>query len=220
MGLAQSKQLQATQARADMAQARSEQAKNALLPTISLAGGYTRLSDNITPFQVPLGPNGDLRALNPQILNQYILRASVQYSVFNGFRAIYTLRSTELLEQAAGLDIAKDRTEIAYTIVNACYNFYKLRQSRNILVESAKVADERVTQTKNLAQEGMALDNDVLKATINRDGLQQSLVEMDNAVATAGYNLGLMLGLAPGTPIMLDERSLFAIREANTAPWV
>ena len=216
MGLAHSKQLQATRARAEMAEARTTQMHNALLPTVSVAGGYTRLSNNITPFSVPLGPNGEMRPLNPQILNQYTLRASVQYSVFNGFRALYALRSAELLEQAAGLDVEKDQVEISHALTNACYNYYKLLESRKVLEASATLAAERVSQATNLSKQGMLLENDVLKAVINEEGLKQSLVEMDNAIATASYNLGLMLGLPPGATLQLDHASLFGVREVLT----
>ena len=79
LGLENSKQLKLSNARTQAFQAKVEQLKNTLIPNLTLTSGYTRISDNISPYTVTFG--GNTQTLNPQILNQYTNKASIQRGV-------------------------------------------------------------------------------------------------------------------------------------------
>lgn len=214
LGLAQSNQLKVSQAKHEVMQAKVSQYWNAaVIPNVSLNSGYSRLSNNITPYTVSF-PNGNggytEQALNPQILNQFTNRLSVQQILYAGGRGINFFRSAELLEKASALDVEKDRIEIKNTIIAAVLNLYKLQTAARILEENRTVLQSRLRNVQNFVQNGTALENDQFKAELAINQVESNLEELKNGIATAKFNLSLMLGLDKNATIELDQKSLFA----------
>lgn len=214
LGLAKSYQLKISQAKHEALQAKTSQYWNAaVIPNISLNSGYTRLSNNVAPFIVsfPDGNGGSHeQALNPQILNQFTNRLSLQQVLYAGGRGINFYRSTELLEKASALDVEKDRIELKNIIVAAVLNLYKMQTAAQILEQNRQVLSNRLTDVEHFVQSGTALENDRFKAELAVNQVESNLEELKNGVATAQFNLRLMLGLDKDAPIVLDPKSLFA----------
>ncbi len=213
MGLQNSKQLRISAGKVEAIQARVQQVKNQLLPSVNLSTNYTRISDNIEPFKI--GAPGSEKILNPQILNQSYNRIGLQYGIFTGFRAINTLKANEFLAKAAELDVEKDRSEVKLNLINAYYNFYKLIVSKRVLENNLKTLNSRLTDTKNFVANGVALQNDLLKLELNQANLQQNLVDVQSAIDITNFNLDLMIGLPTETQIEIDETSLIAKNEVT-----
>lgn len=212
MGLQNSKALQADMARQSAAHAKTRQYLNAYIPAITLNSSYSRLSDNIAPFTIPV-PDGnggfDDRVLNPQILNQYSNRLSLQEILFTGGRAKNFFASSEYLEKAVSLDADKDRLEVQYNLTAALLNLYKLQASQRILQANEKVLQSRKQDVEHFFQNGAALENDTLKADLALMQVQTSLEDVNNALETARFNLDIMLGLPTDTRLVPDSASLF-----------
>ena len=210
LGVENSKQLKASIAKHQIAQSKITQYWNsAAVPNVTLNLAYTRLSDNITPFSVKFPGQTDALVLNPQILNQFANRIQAQQYVFTGFRAMNFLKSSELLEKAAGLDVDKDRIEVKNTIVSAVLNLYKLQKSAVVLVENSNVLRGRQNDIRNFVKNGTALDNDFLKSDLAITQVETMQKEVANAIELARFNLNLMLGQPTETLFELDEKSLF-----------
>ena len=208
LGIESSQQLKATGARLDVSKSKTTQFRNALLPNVALNSAYTRVSDNITPFSVRFpGTTNDV-VLNPQVLNQFSNRLSIQEVVFTGFRAKNYLESAQFLEKAATLDVECDRFEVKNNIVAAYLNLYKLQASKSVLVENANVLRGHLTDVKNFVNSGTALENDQLKAEIAVSQLELSTKDVENALEVANFNMDLMLGLPTDTRIELDDKTL------------
>ena len=205
LGLQNSKQLAMANGKVAVMQARVAQIKNMLIPSVNASVNYTRISDNVEPFKVQFSPTAQPVSLNPQILDQSYNRLGVQAGLFTGFRAINTLKSTQYLEQAAQLDAEKDKADIRLNIINAYYNYFKLIASKQILEENLQRFDHRLTDTKLFLNQGIALQNDVLKLELHKANLQQNIVDVQGAIDIATFNLALMLGLATDTKINLNE---------------
>ncbi|HNM25470.1 MAG TPA: TolC family protein [Saprospiraceae bacterium] len=209
LGLANSKALQISGAKAAAAQSKTAQTHDATFPTVSYNGSYTRLSENIDPFSITL-PNGENKVLNPVIPNQYLNRLSVTEPVFTGLRAINTIRATEFLEQAARFDFEKDRKDVQLNLTAAAINLYKLQSALAVVDKNLATAQNRLTDTYHLRDQGMALDNDVLRSELAVAQLQTARIETANAIAAAQYNLAILLGLPTDQGIQIDSASLFA----------
>lgn len=205
LGLQNSKQLAMANGKVAVMQARVAQIKNMLIPSVNASVNYTRISDNVEPFKVQFSPTAQPVSLNPQILDQSYNRLGVQAGLFTGFRAINTLKSTQYLEQAAQLDAEKDKADIRLNIINAYYNYFKLIASKQILEENLQRFDHRLTDTKLFLNQGIALQNDVLKLELHKANLQQNIADVQGAIDIATFNLALMLGLATDTKINLNE---------------
>lgn len=209
MGIEQSKQLKIDVAKGNAAKARVAQLRASLLPVVSLNVGYSRLSDNVPAFIIPIPPEPKVF---PQIVNQFSNQVSANYALFTGYRAKYTLESTELLAKATELDGEKNRTEVVYNLKNAYYTLYKLQQSRKLLVESRKQLEARLKDTQNFVNAGIATKNDELRVQLQISNLELSQIEIDNALLVNNYNLCLLLGLPATNEIQLAD-TIFAQRK-------
>ncbi len=216
LGINYSQQLKVSNAKLDVAKAKREQYWSAQIPTVTASANYTRISDNITPFSVTFPGFSEPLVLNPQVINQYYFKLSAQQIVYAGGRANNFYKSSEFLEKAAQLDVSKDKLEIKNNIEAAVINLYKLQKSKLVLDENLKVMNGRLTDTKNFAANGTAIDNDVMRADLAVTQIQTSQQEINNLMETARFNLCLMLGLPTDTRLELDNNSI--ISDKNLAP--
>jgi outer membrane protein len=108
-----SKQLQLDSLKIQALDIKKKQTQNAMLPVVGINASYTRLSNNIEPFQIPF--NGTNFTLNPQILNQYNNRVYVQQPIFQGLKNWNTLKAIQQQKLATSLDKEKDQQDIKLT---------------------------------------------------------------------------------------------------------
>lgn len=209
LGLANSKSLQISSAKAAAAQAKTAQTHDATFPTMSYNGSYARLSENIDPFAITL-PSGETQVLNPVIPNQYLNRLSITEPVFTGLRALNTIRATEFLEQAARFDLERDRKDVQLNLTAAAINLYKLQSALKVVDKNLATAQNRLTDTYHLRDQGLALDNDVLRSELAVTQLETAKLETANAIAAAQFNLAILLGLPTEQGIQIDSASLFS----------
>ncbi len=209
LGIEASQQLKTSGARLDATKAKTLQYWNALVPNVTLNSAYTRISDNITPFSAKFPGATEAVVLNPQILNQFTNRLSVQAFVFTGWRAKNFFESAQFLERAASLDIERDKIEVRNNIIAAYLNLSKLQTSRQVIAESGNVLRGRLNDIQSYVKNGTALENDQLKAEIAVSQLDLTAKEFDNAIEVANFNLDLMLGLPTITRIDIDKKMLF-----------
>jgi outer membrane protein len=214
------KQLKLAGAKTDAAASKVSQNKNAFIPQVTLSANYTRLSDNIEPFVISI-PGFGSQALNPQILNQFTNRASIQYTVFGGLRNQNNLKTTQFLEAAAKLDAEKDALDVRFNAISAVLNLYKGQQTLKVVEDNLKLSDTRINDITNMYNAGMALQNDVLRTSLNKSNLELSKLDIESGLQTANYNLNILLGLPDATVNDIDEASLFPVAEDKAvAAWI
>lgn len=220
LAITNSKQLQLSTAKTNAAHSKVTQGQNAFIPQVTVTSGYTRLSNNIEPFVISI-PGFGTQALNPQILNQYTNRASISSTLFNGLRNQNNLKSTQYLEKAAQLDAEKDVAEVRFNVISAILNLYKGQQTLRLVVENLKLAQSRITDITNMYNAGTALENDVLRTGLVQTNLDISKLDVESALATANYNIAIMLGLAENALLEFDETTLFPVAEQKaSADWI
>jgi outer membrane protein TolC len=209
LGLANSKQLRISMARSEIAQSRTKQALASTIPSLTYTGSYYRLSDNITPFETPLFSI-------PILLNQTLNRVSLSEPVFTGLRALNTIRATEFLEKAAQFDYERDKKEVQVNLLATAIQVYKLEEARKVVQRSLATAQNRLKDTRALQQQGIVLENDVLKSELSITQLETAQLETDNNLAASRYALNTLLGLPAGTTLHIDSTSIGAGAGAET----
>lgn len=220
LATANSKQLKLAGAKTDAAASKVSQNKNAFIPQVTLSANYTRLSDNIEPFVISI-PGFGSQTLNPQILNQFTNRASIQYTVFGGLRNQNNLKTTQFLEAAAKLDAEKDALDVRFNAISAVLNLYKGQQTLKVVEDNLKLSDTRISDITNMYNAGMALQNDVLRTGLNKSNLELSKLDIESGLQTANYNLNILLGLPDATVNDIDEASLFPVAEDKAvSAWI
>lgn len=207
-----SKQLKLSAAKVDAANTKVDQNINSFIPQVTFNANYTRLSDNIEPFTISI-PGFGSQTLNPQILNQFTNRVSIQSTLFGGLRNQNNLKTTQYLETAAKLDAEKDAADVRFNAISAVLNLYKGQQTLKLVDENLKLADTRLTDITNMFNTGMALQNDVLRTALNKSNLDITKVDVESGISTANYNLNILLGQGETVVNTFDENSLFPVAE-------
>ncbi len=208
-GMANSKQLKRAATQAAIAHAKLGQYRDATIPTLSYTGAYSRLSENIDPFTLEL-PDGTRKVLNPIIPNQFSNRWSVSEPVFAGLRAINTIRAATYLEQAAQFDADKDKADVRLNLLNAGLHLFRLQEIRKTAAQNLRSAQSRLAELRNRRDQGLALDNDVLKSELAVAQIETAIAETDNALSAARFSLAILTGLPEQTAIEIDSASVFA----------
>ena len=210
LGLKNSNQIKTSMARLNVVSAKRQQYWNAQLPNVTASAGYTRISDNITPFSFQFPGSSDVIVLNPQILNQYSMLLGAQQTVFSGFRAINFYKSSEFQEKAAALDVDKDKTEVKNLIEITFLNILKLQRIKQILEQNATVFQSRKKDATNFFKNGTGLENDVLKTDLALLQIKTTQNDVENSIKATKYNLVVLLSLPDDTTLTLDEKNAVA----------
>ncbi len=216
-------QLQMDSLKIDAIGYKKQQTKNAMLPVLGVTSSYTRISNNIEPFSVPFMTQEFV--LNPQILNQYNNRFTVQQPVFSGLKNWNGMKSLEQQQLAAGEDMLKSKADVKWTVAQWYYQLYKLQQTALLLDSTIAQTQVRIDDLIRFRNQGIVLNNDVMRAQLQKTNLLVEKANVVSNVEAVNYYLCVMLGLDTQTQLTAaapavvqpetDELSLL-IGHANT----
>jgi len=196
LALDNSKTLKLSQAKIDRAVSQYNQAKDRVLPTGSASLAYNRAQ--IPAHTLDLG--GSSLHL-PSSADAYIGLAGIQETIFGGFRLKYAQLSTDLLTQVARLDAEKDRDQIAYDVINAYYNLYKVQQSQKVVTQNITAVDQQLKQAQRFFEQGIVTKNDVLRFQLQRSNIELNGIDLESNRKIISYNLDILLGLPESTDL-------------------
>lgn len=217
IGQANNRALMISSAKADAAEARSDEVHTALLPSIKLTGSYQRLSD-VDPFAIKTPFLPQPIEVAPTVLNNYSTRMSLQQPLFTGFKLENNARAADALASAGRFDNKNDQADVKLTITVAYWTLYQV-------VEAKKFVDENVARlltneddVKNLLRAGLATRNDLLKMQLQLNSAKLAQIDAINDVQLAMMNLNtvigqpletvIQLGSQPGVPIEPEGKPL------------
>ena len=173
------------------------------LPDVGVNLNYTRISDNITPFQVSF-PTGDV-VLNPQILNQSYNSFQLKQLIWSGGKVKYGTEISNKELAIAKLDFDRNKINTIYNISALWYNLYVLKASKKIIAANIATLTESQKDVNNFVKQGIVLENEALKIDLAVTSLQSNLVDISNAIAALNFNFCTLTGLPTTTVIELPE---------------
>lgn len=192
---------------------KKKQAQNAMLPIVGVSSSYTRLSGNIEELP-PFNFMGKDVILNKQILNQYNNRVTLQQPVFQGLKNWNTMKSIDQLKIATDLDRQKDQQDIKLNVIQTYYNLYKLQQTKIVLDSNIAQTQVRVNDVSKFKNAGLALNNDVMRAELQKTNLLVSKADVESAIDITNFNMCILLGLDISTKIEVENPEV--VKDANT----
>lgn len=139
----------------------------------------------------------------PIVLDNYSFQANVTYPVFTGFRLEAAKAAAEYNAQAASQDLVKDRIETEFSIKNAYWSLYKVRQLQKLTAETIEQVTARLGDAQNLLKSGLLTTNDVLRLQLQLSNAKITNIDANNAVRLSAVALNNTLGLPLGTEIEL-----------------
>jgi len=211
LGVETSKTLKLSQEKINQAVSQFDQAKDKALPTGSVSFAYNRAQ--IPANTLDLG-GGDPIHL-PSSANAYLGIASVNETIFAGRRLRYAQESTDLLIKVAKLDADKDKEQIAYNVIEAYYNLYKVLQSKKVVDQNLKTIDAQIKQSQRFFDQGLVTKNDVLRFQLQRANVELNGIDLESNRKIINYNLDILLGLPESTQLNISP---VANEDKNVGP--
>lgn len=202
LGMENSKVLQMSVTKQNIAEARYGETMDMLLPSVKLNMGYTRLSD--VPPLVFAFPGSEPYTLVTSYENNYASSVSAREVIFSGFRLKYARASAGFIRKAAGIDVENDKDEVALNIVHAYFNLYKLYQTQLIIDQNLEQVRAHVTESEKWEQNGIVTHNDVVRWRLQESNILLSKLDIENSIRTTNYNFNILLGLPVETLLQID----------------
>ena len=207
-----SKQLQMAKAKISEADAKAGETKFRRFPSVEISGAHLRLnSPNITThFGTGSSESDgtDTGGSSPEVSQLTYGMANLTQPIFSGLKLHYVAQSADYLKKASELNAESQKEEVMYNAVAAYYNFYNLRATQQLVKESVKEAKERVRVFTNLEKNGVITRNDLLKAELQQSNMELTLLDINNNIDVANYELNILLGLPEDTQITLDTTAI------------
>jgi outer membrane protein TolC len=183
-----------------IADARLREMQGQYVPSLSLQGGYSRLS-NVAPgsmtTDVSLGgpPVPATITFPPPLENSTSVRIALQQPLFTGKRIAASIRQAEALRDSSRSDLGESRLGLRYAITEAYWDFARAKTQREAIDQSVTQAELHLNDARNLLDEGMATNNDVLQAQMRLEDSKIDLSSLESVRDIARVRLALLIGL-------------------------
>jgi len=206
LGLKNSKNLKASAAKINEAEAALKEAKENRLPDGSVSGSYIRLNSPDVDLKVKMnsGGNGSPAEEQGKISSAVYGIVNLSLPIYSGGKIKYGIESARYLAEASRLDEKSDKEAVVLNIINAFENLYKAKAAVELVRENLGGATERVKQFTSLERNGVIPRNDLLKAELQVSNIEVSLMDAENNWKLANINMNLLLGLPEATSIDPD----------------
>lgn len=207
-----SKTLKIADAKVAQATAELSEAKMRQYPDLKISGSYLRLNQPNVDLKVPLnsgsGEGSGSSASEIKVDQLMYGMATATLPLFSGLRIKSGIESAKYLKKAAELDANQDKDEQVQNTIAAYYNLYKAQSAVRLVNENLKQAQQRVKDFSNLEANGLLARNDLLKVQLQESNVELTLVDAENNMKIANFNMNLMLGLDENTVLSLDSTGM------------
>lgn len=194
IGREKNRLVQASAARADAARARADETGAALLPSIKLLAGYTRLSD-VDPFAVTVPFSSTPITISPVVLNSFTTRLSLQQPLFTGGRLMNSNRAAHFFAEAADADYRNERSDVLLAIISAYWGLYQAKEMVTLAHQNSERMNAYEQDAIRLVRAGVATQNDLLKIQVQRSQVHLARIDAENEALVAAMTLNNLLGL-------------------------
>ncbi len=211
-GLRDSEEVRSARTGRRIADAHVTQARAGAFPQVSTSLVYTRtlasIFDDIS-FGPPPGevddPGlgdmfGDLPFGRPNIWNAAL---TVTQPLYSGGRIGTGLEIARHVRRAADLEVVEAEAELALQVRTAYFQTVLAGEFVAIAREAYELASAQLERVELFRRQGTASDFDVLRARVERDNLEPSIVEARNARAVAELNLKRLINVPAYQPVSL-----------------
>ena len=197
----QNPSIRISQSKVRAAEAKSSEVGTALLPQVKFSGRLAELS-SVPEYSITLPPPIGTRTLFPTITENYSFRFSLQQPIFTGFKLSMSQEVAELQLNVTREDFQKDQTDLIFNTITTYWNLYRAYKVEEVLGQSVGQMEEHLKNVKNLAQQGMATDADVMKVNVQLSDIKVRYIESKNSIRIASMVLNSYLSQPLETEII------------------
>ena len=214
-----SKQLQLDSLKIQSLDFKKKHTQNAMLPILGLTTSYTRLSDNIDPFTISIPGMGSFE-IKTNFPNQYGNRATIQQPIFQGLKNWNTMKAIDQQKSAAGMDREKNLQDNKMNVVQGYYSLYKLQQAKILLDSNIAQTQVRVNDITKFKNAGLMLNNDVMRAELQKTNLLVTKADVESTIDIMSYNMCILLGINTNTKIQVEKPEMINNTTSDMASMV
>ena len=209
IGLQNSKDLKISRSKLNYADSKLTEINSQFLPQFKLFGNYTKLSDNIPPFEVRMPFSLNPIRISEPILNNYTFKFGFSQPLFTGFKLLSLRSSAKLNLSASEQDYSKEGNEAAFNIYSTYWNYYKADEIKKVIAQSIQQMEEHLKDTKSFFENGLISKNDMLKLEVQYSNTKLMLIEAENnlELARIGFNKAIGIDLTSQTKVAASEQS-------------
>jgi len=194
IGIENSKSLKIAKYKVDASESKLKEVNTAFYPSVKFLGLYTRLS-SVDPFVITMPPPiNQTFTISPSILDNYGTRLLISQPMFTGNRISSTSDMMESNLLAAKFDYNKEKNQVVYDIKTAFWNFYKSIELQKSIEENVKQVEAHLKDVENLMNQGLATNNDVLRAKLLLSNTNLILLDAKNNVDISMIGLNNAIG--------------------------
>ena len=195
MGMKQNLQLAANRLQEQMAEERARTARTNRLPDIEIGlnGGFVG-----QPVIFERGLSNPTYPDSPDWSQNYAV--NLTQPLYHGGRIKYAIRQADLEKEIAALQTATNRADIKLSLLRQYLNLFSLYKQHEVLTRNINESERRLKDIRQMKQEGLITNNDVLRSEMQLTNNRLALLEAENNIRLASQQLDILLGL--------DERLL------------
>jgi len=209
IGLHNSKDLKKSHSKLIHADSKLTEISSQFLPQFKLFGNYTRISDNVPPFEVTMPFSPYPIRISEALLNNFTFKLGFSQPLFTGFKLLSLKRSAKLNVLASETDYSKEESEVAFTIYNTYWNYYKATEITKLVAQSLQQIEAHLKDTNKFYQNGLVARNDLLKLEVQYSNTKLMLIEAENNLdlARITFNKAIGVDLALPTRVAASEQA-------------
>lgn len=129
--------------------------------------------------------------------------------LYQGGKIHYSIRKADLEKHVASLRTASDRADVKITLLEQYMNLFSLFKQHEILSRNIEESELRLKDIRQMRQEGLITNNDVLRSEMQLTNDRLSLTETENSIILVSQKLDLLLGLKEDKLLLPDTTLLY-----------
>ncbi len=183
--------------------------KNNRYPDVKLSGQYMRLTNANVNLKTKSNSDPNATPTEAKPVNQLLLgQANMTLPLFSGFKLKNTIEASESLYQSELAHAEYSKEETAMQVIRYYAALYKAQKTVELLKESMKSSQQRVTDFTSLEQNGVIARNDLLKSQLQVSKIQLSLDDSEKNVKVINAHLISLLKLPAETQIEVQPNNI------------
>lgn len=189
-GMEQNLQLAADRLKEQIADDRARTARASRLPEINIGlnGGFVG-----QPVVFEHGFSDPTCPDSPDWSQNYAV--NVSQPLYHGGRIRYAIRQADIEKEIAVLQTATDRADIKLSLLRQYLTLFSLYKQHVVLTRNINESERRLKDIRQMKEEGLITNNDVLRSEMQLTNNRLSLLETENNIRLTSQQLDILLGL-------------------------
>lgn len=203
LGVENNLQLAASRLKEQMATERLSTARMALYPDIEvgLKGGVLG-----QPVVFQNGLSNPTRPDTPDWQQNYAIDFS--QPLYQGGRIKYAIRQADLEKEIASLQTHVSKADLKLVLLEQYLNLFSLYKQCKVLNRNIEESERRLKDIRQMKEEGLITNNDVLRSEMQLTNNRLSLTETQNNIRLVSQRLDILLGQNENLIIFPDSTLL------------